>query len=93
MTERHELTFDGPESGRYEIRLRGHLEARWAAWFDGLTVTRDNHGTTVIGGPIADQAALFTSTDAIEAAADAGYVALVDLGPGAVIVGAATRGS
>jgi len=44
--------------GRYEIRLKGHLEARWAAWFDGLTVTRDSDGTTLIHGPVADQAAL-----------------------------------
>jgi hypothetical protein len=44
--------------GRYEIRLKGHLDARWAAWFDGLTVTRGGDGTTVIHGPVADQAAL-----------------------------------
>jgi hypothetical protein len=48
--------YDRP--GRYEIRLRGHLDARWAAWFDGLAITRDRDGTTVIGGPVADQAAL-----------------------------------
>jgi hypothetical protein len=44
--------------GRYEIRLKGHLDARWAAWFDGLAVTHDSDGTTVIEGPVADQAAL-----------------------------------
>ena len=44
--------------GRYEIRLKGHLDARWSAWFDGLTVTRDSDGTTLIHGPVADQAAL-----------------------------------
>ena len=27
------------EPGRYEIRLKGHLDARWAAWFDGMTLT------------------------------------------------------
>jgi hypothetical protein len=48
--------YDRP--GRYEIRLKGRLDARWAAWFDGLTVTQDSDGTTVIGGPVADQAAL-----------------------------------
>jgi hypothetical protein len=48
--------YDRP--GRYEIRLKGHLDARWAAWFDGLTVTRDSDGSTVIGGLVADQAAL-----------------------------------
>jgi hypothetical protein len=45
--------------GRYEIRLKGHLNARWAAWFDGLTLTHDSDGTTVIHGPVADQAALY----------------------------------
>jgi hypothetical protein len=44
--------------GRYEIRLKGHLDARWSAWFDGLTVTRDSDGTTLIHGLVADQAAL-----------------------------------
>ena len=46
------------EAGRYEIRLTGHLDAHWAAWFDGLTVSHEADGTTVISGPIADQAAL-----------------------------------
>jgi hypothetical protein len=46
------------EAGRYEIRLKGHLETRWAAWFDGLTLTHESDGTTVIHGPIVDQAAL-----------------------------------
>jgi hypothetical protein len=44
--------------GQYEIRLKGHLEARWAAWFDGLTVTPGSDGTTIIHGLVADQAAL-----------------------------------
>ena len=49
---------DRCEAGRYKIRLVGHLDARWAAWFDGLTLARQNDGTTVIGGHVADQAAL-----------------------------------
>jgi hypothetical protein len=44
--------------GRYEIRLKGHLDSRWAAWFDGLTITRYGDGTTIIHGPVADQSAL-----------------------------------
>ncbi len=58
MTERHALTPDRPEAGRYEIRLTGRLDAHWGAWFDGLTVSQDSDGTTVISGPIADQSAL-----------------------------------
>jgi hypothetical protein len=46
------------DAGRYEIRLRGHLESRWAAWFDGLTLTHEGDGSTTIRGPIVDQAAL-----------------------------------
>jgi hypothetical protein len=43
---------------RYEIRVRGVLDSRWSAWFDGLEVTGDDrHGQTVIAGPVADQAA------------------------------------
>lgn len=43
---------------QYEIRVRGHLGAHWSAWFDGLTLTRAEDGTTVLRGPIADQSAL-----------------------------------
>jgi hypothetical protein len=46
------------DPGRYEIRLKGHLDARWAAWFDGLSLTRESDGTTLIHGPVTDQAAL-----------------------------------
>ena len=46
------------EGGSYEIRLKGRLDARWAAWFDGLGLTHEGDGTTVIHGPVADQAAL-----------------------------------
>ena len=46
------------EPSRYEIRVRGRLDARWAAWFDGLSLTYESDGITVIQGPIVDQAAL-----------------------------------
>ena len=42
----------------YEIRLRGHLDARWVKWFDGLAITLDENGNTLLSGPVADQAAL-----------------------------------
>jgi hypothetical protein len=45
-------------AGWYEIRLKGHLDARWAAWFDGLSLTHDSDGTTTISGQVVDQAAL-----------------------------------
>lgn len=43
---------------QYEIRVRGHLGSRWSAWFDGLALTAEDDGTTVIRGPVVDQAAL-----------------------------------
>ncbi len=46
------------DSTEYEIRVKGHLDARWSAWFDGLSLTREPDGTTVIAGPVVDQAAL-----------------------------------
>jgi hypothetical protein len=46
------------DDGKYEIRVRGHLEFRWASWFDGMTLTKESDGTTSIRGPVIDQAAL-----------------------------------
>ena len=46
------------DSGRYAVRLAGHLHPRWAARFDGLTLTHLEDGTTVLEGDITDQAAL-----------------------------------
>ena len=43
---------------QYEIRVNGHLGTRWAAWFDGLAITSEGDGTTVLRGSIVDQAAL-----------------------------------
>lgn len=43
---------------RYEIRVKGHLGPRWSAWFDGLSVSNADDGTTVIRGPVVDQSAL-----------------------------------
>jgi hypothetical protein len=42
----------------YEIRVQGQLNARWADWFDGMTITLDNNGDTLLSGPVVDQAAL-----------------------------------
>ena len=43
---------------RYEIRLKGHLDDRWAEWFEGLTITLEEDGDTLLTGPVVDQAAL-----------------------------------
>ena len=43
----------------YQIRLRGHLSDQWTNWFEGLTITLDEDGDTLLTGPLVDQAALF----------------------------------
>jgi hypothetical protein len=58
MSETHAPTDNWHGAGRYDIRIKGHLETRWAAWFDGLSLTHESDGTTVIHCPIVDQAAL-----------------------------------
>jgi hypothetical protein len=47
------------DAPHYEIRLRGRLDPRWATWFDGLTLTPGDDGTTALRGPVTDQAALY----------------------------------
>jgi hypothetical protein len=44
--------------GAYEIRVKGHLEPRWAARFDGMSLTTHDDGTTSIHGDVVDQSAL-----------------------------------
>jgi hypothetical protein len=58
MTDDHSNGPERPGTQRYEIRVAGHLDPRWASQFDGLTPRQARDGTTVIAGPIADQAAL-----------------------------------
>jgi hypothetical protein len=42
----------------YHIRIRGHLGSEWTDWFEGLTLTREDNGDTLLTGPVVDQAAL-----------------------------------
>jgi hypothetical protein len=53
-------TTEGPgdTEGPYEIRLQGRLGSRWAARFDGMSITNDVDGTTLLRGAVTDQAAL-----------------------------------
>jgi hypothetical protein len=46
------------DTNRYEIRVSGRLDARWSTWFDGLVLTPQPDGTTVIQAEAIDQAAL-----------------------------------
>jgi hypothetical protein len=47
-----------PHSGWYLIRIKGRLPSRWAAHFDGMTLTDPGDGSTLLQGPVVDQAAL-----------------------------------
>jgi len=42
----------------YQIRIKGHLDSQWTGWFQGLTITREEDGSTLLTGPVVDQAAL-----------------------------------
>jgi hypothetical protein len=57
MSETEPLTESHYEPGLYEIRIKGYLDNRRAAWFEGLTVTREDNGNTLLTGRF-DQAAL-----------------------------------
>jgi len=42
----------------YQIRIKGHLGHQWTDWFEGLTITLEEDGNTLLTGPVIDQAAL-----------------------------------
>jgi hypothetical protein len=42
----------------YKIRIKGQLDSQWTDWFEGLTITLDENGDTLLTGPVIDQAAL-----------------------------------
>jgi hypothetical protein len=46
------------EPGWYEIRFKGHLDQKWASWFEDCTLDPQTDGVTVLRGRVADQAAL-----------------------------------
>lgn len=58
MSDLHASTETYQEPWHYEIRVQGHLTDPWADWFEGLTLTLEDNGQTLLSGPVADQAAL-----------------------------------
>jgi hypothetical protein len=58
MSDTPAATGEHDEPRLYEIRLEGHLEARWADRFGGMTLTLEDNGETLLSGPVIDQAAL-----------------------------------
>ncbi len=47
------------EPGRYEIRIKGHLDDRWTEWFEDATITQETSGETRLTATVIDQAALY----------------------------------
>jgi hypothetical protein len=58
MSNNPDPTTDPGQLAIYQIRLKGHLGSQWTDWFDGLTITLEEDGDTLLTGPLADQAAL-----------------------------------
>ncbi len=42
----------------YQIRIKGHLSPQWTDWFEGMAITTEDNGNTLVTGPVIDQAAL-----------------------------------
>jgi hypothetical protein len=42
----------------YQIRIKGQLDQQWSTWFEGLTISYDGDGNTILRGPLVDEAAL-----------------------------------
>jgi hypothetical protein len=49
---------DSSQPLAYQIRIEGHLDQQWTDWFEGLTITLEEDGNTLLTGPVFDQAAL-----------------------------------
>jgi hypothetical protein len=58
MSKEQKSKRDSDKPGVYQIRIRGHLGLQWADWFDGLTITLEPDGNTLLCGPVIDQSAL-----------------------------------
>ena len=58
MSSKPNLTTDPGQPVVYQIRIKGHLGSKWTDWFEGLTITLEDNGDTLLTGPMVDQAAL-----------------------------------
>jgi len=59
MSNKRSPEHDADQPMVYQIRIKGYLGRQWTDWFDGLTITLEDNGDTLIIGPVVDQAALF----------------------------------
>lgn len=58
MSDEFILQPDPDQPVVYQIRIKGHLGPQWTEWFEGMAVTREENGDTLLTGPVIDQAAL-----------------------------------
>jgi hypothetical protein len=58
MTNQWKPNADPNQPIVYQIRLKGHLDQKWAASFENLALTLEDNGETLLTGPVTDQAAL-----------------------------------
>ena len=58
MSKHHNPKTDPGQPTVYQIRIKGHLGTEWTDWFEGLTITLEDDGDTLLTGPVIDQAAL-----------------------------------
>ena len=59
MAGKHNQNADPNQPMVYQIRIKGHLDQNWTDWFDGLTITLEDDGNTLLTGLVIDQAALY----------------------------------
>ena len=59
MCQSEPITSNRAQAGYYEIRIQGHLQERWAEWFEEMTIVREENGETSLRGHMVDQAALY----------------------------------
>ena len=60
MTSNSDEKLDRSQISVYQIRIKGHLSSQWEDWFDGLTVTLEDNGDTLLTGPVVDQAEMYS---------------------------------
>ena len=58
MSDKHTPTTDPDAPQIYQIRIEGHLGRQWSNWFDGMAITLEDNGDTLLTGPVVDQATL-----------------------------------
>src|SRR5215207_3129157 len=58
MANKRNATTDPGQPMVYQIRITGHLGREWTDWFEGLAITLEDNGDTLLTGLVADQAAL-----------------------------------